>query len=153
MARKKGSFSKKGNFIEFYGTAELLNKIEQAAGNVNKAVEKSLRESAELPKKDMKDFIRQHRDTGITEDSFVDDLVKWKGDRLELKTGFDIEKGGLPALFLDIGTPSHSGRSGSGLVTGIAPTFFIYYAVANNAEAIKQKQLETLNEILKGLTE
>lgn len=101
----------------------------------------------------MLDFIRNHKDTGVTEESFSDVEVKWKGDRLELKTGFDIKKGGLPALFLDIGTPSHSGRSGSGVVTGISPSFFIYYALENNAEAIKQKQIETLNEILKELKE
>ncbi len=139
MAKRKGSFSKKGNFIEFYGSAELLNKIEDAAGNVNKAVEKALVKSAELPKKDMLDFIRQHKDTGTTEASFVDNEVKWDGDRLTLKTGFDIKKGGLPALFLDIGTPK------------IKPSFFVYYAVEKNVNKIKQIQQETLQEILKEL--
>lgn len=149
----KGKFSKKGNFIEFYGTSELLNKIEKAGKNVNKAVEKSLLESAELPKKQMLDFIRQHKDTGVTEDSFVEAKIKWKGETVTMKMGFDIENGGLPALFLDIGTPSHSGRKGTGVVKGLTPTFFIYYAIENNAEAIRQKQLEVLNEILKELKE
>ena len=151
MARKKGTFSKKGNLIDFYGTPELLKKIEAANGNVRKAVETAVLKSIEPAKQDMKEFIRNHKETGVTEDSFDDGLLKWKGDAVNIKSGFDIEKGGLPALFLDIGTPSHSGRNGTGLITGIAPTYFVYYAVENNMDKIMKIQRKTLEDMLKGL--
>ncbi|MCQ2059793.1 MAG: hypothetical protein MJY71_08220 [Bacteroidaceae bacterium] len=151
MASKKGKFSKKGNLVGFYGTPDLLKKIEKANGNVKKAVETAVLKSIEPATQDMKEFIRTHRETGVTEDAFDDGQVKWNGDSVNIKSGFDIEKGGLPALFLDIGTPSHSGRNGTGMITGITPTFFVYYAVENNMDKIMKIQQQTLEDILKGL--
>lgn len=60
-------------------------------------------------------------------------------DCLYFEYGFDAKKGGLPALFLDIGTPK------------IKPTFFIYYAVERNLARIHQIQREELTKILEGL--
>lgn len=60
-------------------------------------------------------------------------------DCLYFEYGFDANDGGLPALFLDIGTPK------------IKPTFFIYYAVENNLKRIHEIQKEELTKILEGL--
>ena len=60
-------------------------------------------------------------------------------DCLYFEYGFDAKNGGLPALFLDIGTPK------------IKPTFFIYYAVENNLKAIHSIQKAELMKILEGL--
>lgn len=60
-------------------------------------------------------------------------------DCLYFEYGFDAKNGGLPALFLDIGTPK------------IKPTFFIYYAVENNLKKIHEIQKEELTKILEGL--
>lgn len=60
-------------------------------------------------------------------------------DCLYFEYGFDAKNGGLPALFLDIGTPK------------IKPTFFIYYAVENNLKAIHEIQKAELTKILEGL--
>lgn len=60
-------------------------------------------------------------------------------DCLYFEYGFDAKNGGLPALFLDIGTPK------------IKPTFFIYYAVENNMARIHAIQREELMRILEGL--
>lgn len=60
-------------------------------------------------------------------------------DCLYFEYGFSIEKGGLPALFLDIGTPRQQ------------PHFFIYYAVENNLDKIHKIQKEELMKILKEL--
>lgn len=60
-------------------------------------------------------------------------------DCLYFEYGFDAKDGGLPALFLDIGTPK------------IKPTFFIYYAVENNLKRIHEIQKEELTKILEGL--
>ena len=60
-------------------------------------------------------------------------------DVLFFEYGFDPKKGVLPALFLDVGTPT------------IQPSFFIYYAVENNLAQIHKIQNEELTKILKGL--
>lgn len=60
-------------------------------------------------------------------------------DCLYFEYGFDAENGGLPALFLDIGTPK------------IKPSFFIYYAVENNMKQIHDIQMGELRKILKEL--
>lgn len=60
-------------------------------------------------------------------------------DCLYFEYGFDPKEGGLPALFLDIGTPK------------IKPTFFIYYAVENNLARIHAIQKEELTKILEEL--
>ena len=60
-------------------------------------------------------------------------------DCLYFEYGFDVRKGGLPALFLDIGTPK------------MKPTFFIYYSLANNRQRIHEIQNEELMKILEGL--
>lgn len=62
-------------------------------------------------------------------------------DCLFFEYGFDVDKGGLPALFLDIGTPK------------IKPTFFIFYAVENNLSKIHAIQQEELTKVLKELTQ
>lgn len=60
-------------------------------------------------------------------------------DCLYFEYGFDAKNGGLPALFLDIGTPKTK------------PSFFIYYAVENNMARIHAIQKEELLKILEGL--
>lgn len=60
-------------------------------------------------------------------------------DCLYFEYGFDPEKGGLPALFLDVGTPK------------IKPTFFIYYAVERNLGQIHEIQRQELLRIIEGL--
>lgn len=62
-----------------------------------------------------------------------------ENDCLFFEYGFDVEQGGLPALFLDIGTPK------------IKPTFFIYYAIERNYPTIHAIQREELMKILEGL--
>lgn len=72
---------------------------------------------------------------------FTGGSVKTVGeeDCLYFEYGFDAKDGGLPALFLDIGTPK------------IKPTFFIYYAVENNLKRIHDIQREELTKILEEL--
>lgn len=62
-----------------------------------------------------------------------------ESDCLFFEYGFEVEKGGLPALFLDIGTPK------------IKPTFFIYYAIERNYSTIHAIQRAELMKILEGL--
>lgn len=135
----RGSSVKRENLVEMYGFSELLNKIEKAGGKVDEAVKKCVDSSLELVGYDMKLFVMSHHFTGDTQNSFEKIETKIKDGKVSGLVGFNIKKGGLPAIFLDVGTPKQK------------PYFFRYYAVENNREQIHKIQQETLEEILKEL--
>lgn len=135
MARKrKNAFS-----IDFYGSSQLLKKIEAAGGNVEKAISQAVQKSMEEPKRDMQNFMASHHLTGLTEKSFGETPMEWKNGVLEYAVGFDMKKGGIAALFLDVGTPTNP------------PTFFINHTVEKNITKIRDAQQAALREILKEL--
>ena len=140
MARKhKGSSIKRGNIVEMYGVSDLLKKIEAAGGRVNEAVQKAVDNSLELVGLHMQLFMLGHKHTGDTYASYDHIKASVKGNSVEAMVGYDAKNGGLPAIFLDIGTPKQK------------PYFFRYYAVENNRQQIEEIQRATLNEILEGL--
>lgn len=141
MAKKKGSFSHHGGVsLDFYGFEELLQKIIDAGGDLEDSLSQSLKASAKPISNDLTSFMRKHHRTGDTLRSFEDvhDVDKMRGI-IHYKLGFDIKKGGLPALFLDLGTPT------------MKPTFFVYYAFKNNEDRVKREQENALLEILEDL--
>lgn len=125
--------------IEVYGIGDLLKKIEKADGNLEDAITKSVMKSIELPKADMLTYIKQHHRSGKTEDSFTVYPMEWKDGVGTVRLGFSIKKDGLPAIFLNVGTPK------------IKPSFFIDNAVDNNIDEIHRIHRDTLEEILKEL--
>lgn len=142
MAKKgkyRGSSVKRKNLIEMYGVSELLKTIETAGGKVDAAVKVAVDRSLEIVGADMQNFMRSHRDTGETMRSFEQIPAKSDGNIVKAETGYNIKKGGLPAIFLDVGTPKRK------------PYFYRYYAVENNRKQIEEIQRSTLNEILEGL--
>lgn len=124
--------------IRFYGFDELAKKLDVADNVLKKAIEDCMKKSAELPKKDMLDFMAKHKDTGVTYRSFRDLDIEWNGNVCKGSIGFDIPSGGLPAIFLDKGTPK------------IKPKYFTYYAITNNASKMEKIQRETLKKIIGG---
>lgn len=132
---KKGTFS--GTYVEFVGYEELLRKIDKVSGSVNKPLETAIKEGSKIAERDMLAFIRKHRLTGGTESSFEEGKVVWSGDtKVNFSMGFNIKKGGLPALFLDVGTPK------------IKPSFFVYYAINNHYQEIYDTQKQALQKAL-----
>lgn len=127
--------------IDFYGSSELLKKLERAGANVEKCIVDALQKSVEKPKEEMISFLRDKPhpySTGATLDSFTEE-IKHEKNKVYLKVGFDIKKGGLPAVFLNYGTPK------------IAPTSFIDNAVENNLDEIKRAQIDALNKAFEEL--
>lgn len=142
MAKKgkyKGSSVKRGNLIEMYGVSELLKSIEAASGKVDTAVQKAVDRSLEIVGEDMQKFMQGHRDTGDTIKSYEQTPAQSDGNTVTGNVGYNVKKGGLPAIFLDVGTPK------------IKPSFYRYYAVENNRKKIEEVQRATLEEILRGL--
>ena len=135
----RGSSVKRKNLVEMYGTADLLKSIEAAGGKVDEAVRKAVDESLKIVGDDMQAFMSQHRETGDTAASFEHIAASIKGNSVEAMVGYDAKNGGLPAIFLDVGTPKQK------------PYFFSYYAVENNRQKIEQIQRDTLTEILERL--
>lgn len=141
MARKyRGSSVKRGNLIEMYGVSELLKNIEKAGASVDEAVKKAVDKSLEIVGADMQNFMSQHKDTGDTIASYEQVSAKVDGGKVVGNAGYKVDDGGLPAIFLDVGTPKQR------------PYFYRYYAVENNQKKIEDIQRATLEEILRGLS-
>lgn len=135
----RGSSVKRENLIEMYGVSEMLKKIEQAGGKVEEAVKRAVDESLKIVGNDMQNFMSSHQQTGDTMRSYEQKPAEMKGDKVVATAGYNAKKGGLPAIFLDVGTPKQK------------PHFFRYYAVENNSKRIREIQQKTLDEILEGL--
>ena len=139
-----GKYKKKGNNtgrIDYYGTDEIVQKLDRLGVDVSQALKTALLKSAEKPAQEMRDFIAtNHRRTKTTENSLI---VKTEEDedngKLFVRVGFNLNKEdgkpGLPALFLNYGTPTQE------------PTFFIDKIIENDIDEIKRIQQETLEKV------
>lgn len=139
MAKSTGK-RKNAMTMDFYGSADILNKIEAAGGNVERAIGKAVVKAGQIPKREMEQFMSQHKYSGLTDRSMTEDKeVVWKDGKARYRVGYDIKKGGMAALFLDIGTPR------------MKPYFFVYHAMENNFTNIKNAQELALKEALREL--
>lgn len=126
--------------IEFFGTAELLKKLEKAGANLEKEIANALSRSIQKPKDDMINFMQtkpEHK-TGRTVNSWTE-TIEEKNGVIYMTAGFSVRKGGIASIFWNLGTPYRT------------PTFFVDKAVEENIDEIKKIQLETLNKAFKGL--
>lgn len=84
----------------------ILKQIEAMGGNVEKALIKAVNKSGEVATDKYKEVIAEHKQTGITETALKQDFnASSDGRKIVLKTGFKINEGGYPAIYLDRGTP------------------------------------------------
>ena len=135
----RGSSIKRGNIVEMYGVSDLLKRIEAAGGKVDEAVKKAVDNSLEQVGMKMQLFMIGHKESGETYASYEQISASIKGNSVEAMVGYNSKNGGLPAIFLDVGTPKQK------------PYFFRYYAVENSRQQIEKIQRDTFNEILEGL--
>ena len=138
MAKVKGSSYKNNSMLEITGVSELLKKIEKAKGDAVPAVAEMAKKSLEVIGENANQFMAGHKMTGDTLESY-EMHARIEGDMVKGVVGYDVKKGGLPAIFLDVGTPTQKGY------------FWKYYAVENTRQQVKQIQQETLNKILEDL--
>ena len=92
--------------VEFKGFEEAAEKLDRAGGDIRKAVEQCLNESAKLVNSQLHAEMKRHYRTGRTEASIMDNSpVEWNGPIGSINVGFDLTTTGLPSIFLMYGTP------------------------------------------------
>lgn len=156
----KGSSLKRGNMLELYGVSELLKKIEAAGGKVDEACKKAADDSMKIVGDHAQNFMKQHKVTGETIGSFEQTPAKVTGKgKITASVGYNIDDGGLTAIFLDVGAPNRKTTVGHRAGKGSAGTpkqnpqkglFWRYYAVNDSTQVkkIQEAQQTALNEIL-----
>lgn len=158
MAKYKAGANRVGT-IKYFGGDEIIQKLDKLGANVEEALTTALLKSAEPVKKELLDYMLNDTHTikkkdGTTEmktghnvswdtyKTFVSE-VKEQDNKMYCYVGFNLRKEdgkpGLPALFLNYGTPNQD------------PSFFIDKAIDNNIDKIKKIQQETLEKIAKDL--
>lgn len=127
--------------IEFYGSSEIIKQLESAGADVEKEIINAIRKSAVKPSNEMLGFIRQHKRSGRTEDSFTEE-IKSKDGVITAEFGFSVRKGGLASIFFETGTPRQAPPA----------YFFISNAVDNSIDEIIAEQNKALLESFRSLT-
>lgn len=165
MARKfKGTSYKSNSMVSVHGVSNLLKKIEKAQGRVDEAVMKATDASLEVIGKEAQRLMRPlspgRSGTGDTYRSFEQRPAKMNGKFVQASVGYNVDKGGLPAIFLDVGisgTPKKQPKSISMGTPKKKPVkrqeghFWRYYAVENTRKQVNEAQKNALKEILEDL--
>ena len=134
MKKRKNAYS-----LEFYGASELIKKLEAAGKDIESEISQAVARSMVSPKNDLQSFMEKHHLTGVTEKSWDETPLKWENGKLNYAVGFNLKKGGIGALYLDVGKPNQT------------PTYFIYNTVMRNLTKIREAQQQALLEIFKEL--
>jgi hypothetical protein len=135
--------------VSIHGVSDLLKKIEKAQGRVDVAVMKATDASLAVIGKEAQRLMRPlspgESGTGDTYRSFEQHPAVMNGKFVQASLGYNVDKGGLPAIFLDVGwtgSPKRAPKKGH---------FWRYYAVENTRSQVNEAQKKALNEILEGL--
>lgn len=136
----------------FKGFEEMLENIGAAGGDINKAVNSAMKQSAQIVKKEMKaqmskaDF-KAHKgiDKGLIK-RMPEPSIEWDGNRCTARVGYkkgaynpeDISDG-YKAVFLNYGTPK------------ISPANFIQTTKKKAAAPVKKAQKQAFEKIMERL--
>lgn len=84
--------NKKGAHMEFYGSSDLIKKLEALGGNAEQAVVKALKAGAKKPYDEMRSYAEQHKLTGDTLRSLEMQEPIVKDGVVKMKVGFVVKK-------------------------------------------------------------
>lgn len=125
------------SFVKITGVSEILQKLDKANVKVEETLQKAIQKGAQPIKSEMETFISHHKYSGLTASSFIEEYKFIKG-KLNVKVGYSVRKGGIAAIFLNIGTPK------------MAPSFFIDNAIYNNTGYMNKVIKDELLKLLGG---
>jgi hypothetical protein len=103
----KGSRSGKKFGLQFKGWEEMMTNLDELSHfGVLEGTKKALTETHKVVTPKLEAEIRKHRLTGATEASLVrEPRINVVGTMVSIDIGFDLDKGGLPSIWLMHGTP------------------------------------------------
>ena len=143
--------SKKKFVLDFEGIDILSKRFEDMGGDLKELADKALQETHAYvtPKVEqaMSASPYNFNRTGKTKGSLKRKaVVEWEGNVASVGVGFDIEKGGLPSIFLMHGTKVHG-------TPRVAPDRNLYNAIFSNKTKKEVQELQKdvfVNALLKG---
>lgn len=156
-----------------------FNKTADDFKGSNGAFERAVQRIVPIVENEFRNFMSGHNLTNTTVDSLMNQPNLTWGDSPKLKNvgkttkgkkgfsghetkvvgkehilfveyGFQIDKGGLPAVFLDIGRPGVKYKNGT-VSKEMKPHFFVHYAVERNMAAFNKIFKEEVMKELGGL--
>ena len=146
MAKKKRAMNLKelGTVVTDV-MGQRYRQMEKAFGNVEQPMMRAFRVGSEPIARDIVAFMLQHHRSGDTLGSFNPGVVLFdpKADMYYLKLGFDVQKGGFPALILEYGD------KGSPMRMPNQAFYFMHWANKNNIEGVFGAIQKELDKMLK----
>ena len=92
--------------IEFDGFERMISELNKLGADVEKAAEEGLKKAKSHVTSNLRQGMAKHNQTGATVASLDESMrAEWIGKTATIHVGFNIEKGGLPSIFLMYGTP------------------------------------------------
>lgn len=128
------------NVFSVYGLGKFIKRIEDTLGEFQEPLTRAFKRAVQPTLRDVESFMAQHHRTGKTMSNFKPGDTVWTSpDIMTYEFGFDTsdKNGGLPALFLEYGTPKLDAH------------FFMYYAVRNHQHEVEGLMEAEFQDILK----
>ena len=138
--------------IQFSGAGKMLTALDElSAAGVQRAIGKALRETHAGVTPKIHAEMQKHNKSGDVERSIVDEpRVTIEGNIISMPIGFDLDKGGLPSIWLIYGTPRHGPYGEKGGHPGQQPDQGLYEAIFGRKTAgeIAKVQRKAIKEVM-----
>lgn len=138
--------------LDIKGFNKLLEEIQRAGGDINKATEKAMNKSVDVVSQELKNACNKAGVPSSISSEIKSQPAEWDGNRCSAAVGWklgaynpDNPSQGYKAIFLNYGTP-HRKKHGK-----ITARNFIGAAKKSSTPKLRKIQKETFDEILKGL--
>ena len=141
-----------GSILSLKGFDKLLEQIQEAGGNIDKATEQAINKSVVVVSQDLHTACNSAGVPSNVSSEIKSDRAEWNGNKCSARVGWklgaynpDNPSQGYKAIFLNYGTPR---RKKHGKITA---RNFIATTKKASQPKLRKIQKETLDEILKGL--
>lgn len=133
--------------LQFNGFNDMFAKLDKLGADTKKIASDALEESFNAVTPGILAAIKPHKDTGKTEESLVTTPeIVWEGTRAYVEVGFDLDKGGLPSIFLMYGTPKHAVKNQYGATgksaNGITKDEVLFESVYGSSTLSKVRRVQ-----------